>query len=100
MRLPSLHGCISFQIDTVRLFVDKVNIKLIKNLVHFAHQMRVFHHFGGVQPHEVVLSDVVSQIGEYQGSLPCLFNGRAVHFNVVAGSVYVNGLTPIVNDLG
>ena len=61
--------------------------------------MGVRHHIGSVHPYEIVLSDIIGEIGKDKCSLLCLLNRAAVHLDVVALSIHIDLLPLIVNDM-
>ena len=82
------------------LSIDKVNAKIVEDLVHLVHDVWVGHHLAAVQAHKVVFSHVIRQISEDQSPLLGLVDGRGVDLNVVALPVHIDLLTVVVDDLG
>lgn len=81
------------------LAVDQVDAKIVKDLVHLVHDVRVGHHLAGIQAHKVVFSHVIGQISQNQSPLLGFVDGRGVDLDVVALSVHINLLTVVVDDL-
>ena len=63
MGLASLDSCQSFEV-LLLFFVDQFDAIMVEKSIHFRHDMRILHHHGSIEVDEVVLSQVVGQIGE------------------------------------
>ena len=98
MLLSFLSSNHSLQID-INLFVDKIDSESIKDLVHFVHDVWVLHHFGGVEPDEVMFSHIICQICKYKSTLLGLIDRRAVELDVVALSIHINLLLGVIDDV-
>ena len=72
---------------------------MVKQAIHFGHDVRVFHHQRRVEMNEVVLTEVVSQIRQHKRPLLSLLNRAGIQLDVIALPVNVDSLLPIIDDL-